>query len=81
MSSYDFQKKKDQKSLSEPGNSLRIRYGCDRNPGVIAMGVFYGCDYVFGFDRNLLKVFPGRSVVDLRWIDKVDHSLCDDEKV
>ena len=43
-----------------PGNALRIRYGCDRNPGAIAMGVFYGCDYGFGFDRNLLKAFPAR---------------------
>ena len=27
------------------------------------MGVFYGCDYGFGFDRNLLKVFPADSLI------------------
>ena len=27
---------------------------------IATLGVFYGCDYGFGFDRNLLKVFPDR---------------------
>lgn len=26
---------------------------------IATLGVFYGCDFGFGFDRNLLKVFPG----------------------